>query len=164
MKNKKIFALLFVFLLAFPLGVFSSDFFLKSAPADKVQIQGGVIRLNESGPEIYSNQTHINLGLKEVHRNGDGNLVIIRELQDASFVSVNVMMDETLASKGVTCGVSGGGYQTIVYFYRYGQRINLNDPIQYNDIAGKYSNIFFTYTSVSNSLLAPSARTTTEVK
>lgn len=150
LKNKKIFMFLFVFLLAFPLGALSSNYILQKAPIEEMVLQGGVIRLQNSGPTILSNTTHVSVGLKNVSINEDGNLVIIRDLQNSSLVSVDVTLDEDLASRGITCGTSGGGYKTIILFYnKDGKKLDLNHTADYLQVSGPYANFFISYIGVN---------------
>ncbi len=150
LKNKKYLMLLFVFLIAFPMGVLSSAYILQKAPIEEMVLQGGVIRLQYSGPSILSNRSHVTVGLKNVEIDKNGNLVVYRDMQETTLISINVTLDEELSKRGITCGVSGGGYKTTILFYnREGKNLNLNDVNDYRQIAGPYSNFFINFVDIN---------------
>lgn len=151
LKNKKILMFLFVFLLAFPMGALSSHYLLYKAPIEEMVLQGGIIRLKLNGPSILINKTHIPVGLSSVEIDINGNLVITRDAQTSSLVSIDVSLDEDLTSRGISCGVSGGGYKTHIHFYnRDGEKLNLNNRKHYAQISGPYTNLFISYIGIQN--------------
>lgn len=149
--NRKILLFLVLSLLAFPVAALSSNYILQKAPIQEMILEGGVIRLDYDGPFILSNKTHIAVGLNNLYIDERGDLVIIRDAENASLVSIDVTLDEDLAGRGISCGVSGGGFKTIVVFYnKDGQKLDLNNFSEYSQIAGPYANIFVSFIAINN--------------
>lgn len=93
-------------------------------------------------PRIYTNAAHYCVGVDSVSVNGDGWLVI-HGSHTEPLMDIQVQEDETLASRGIHCGPSGGGIRTVIECYDSQQR-----PIKarYTHMYGPGSNLFIKWT------------------
>lgn len=107
------------------------------------EITGGVIRLDKSEVYLHTNATHISVGIERVYIEKSSGALIIEKDYGNPVVSTMVTVDEELASKGVTVGLSGGGRVSKVYFFQHGKRLNLAKRGDYNKISSSTSNIWF---------------------
>lgn len=105
-------------------------------------VTGCAIRFTSSGPEIHENSTHVCNGASSVRVQADGDLEI-RQTSGAPVVSVTVEEDETLSTRGIVAGPSGGTGTTIVRFFatRSEQPVRADSPA----LQSPYSNIWVTW-------------------
>ncbi|WP_298328565.1 hypothetical protein [Haloactinopolyspora sp.] len=106
------------------------------------QVTGCAIRFTSSGPEIHENASHRCTGASSVRVQADGDLEI-RQTSGAPIVSVTVEEDETLSTRGIVAGPSGGTGTTIVRFFatRSKQAVRADSPA----LQGAQSNIWVTW-------------------
>lgn len=151
MKNKLLVALTTVSLLT--AGVTTTYAFTayqkESIKLDQgLTISGGVIRIDPTqGVYLHTNDTHHSRGIKAVGIDTrTGGIKITRDSTDA-IISVSADADETLADRNIVTGVSGGGVTTIVMLYQDGERLDLNDPVDFKKVAGTTSNFWIQWIS-----------------
>ncbi len=108
-------------------------------------VEGCVIRLYSTGPEVHENATHDCRGVAAVSKDGAGDLLIVHSVQGA-VVTMVAAPDEALAQRQVVCGPSGGPVFTIVKCYKNGQHVS----IMSSAVASPYANIWFGRTVIPN--------------
>ena len=119
-----------------------STYQLPQSASNNVKITGGVIRIDPKGVYLHTNSTHHSIGIKSVYIDkNDGSLVVVSE-KGNPVVTTSVTPDETIAKKGITVGLSGGGKYSKVFFYKNGKQLKLNSK-QFNEVASPTSNIWF---------------------
>lgn len=103
-----------------------------ASPENPASIRGCVVRfdtLSSSGksvvPRIHANSTHICVGVTSVAVDWQtGDLLVRNDGGPGKIVSLSVSTDETLTTRGITCGGSGGGISTRIRCYgRDGKRV-----------------------------------------
>lgn len=110
------------------------------------EIAGGVIRLDPvEGVYLHTNSSHHSIGIKQVYIDSSDGSLVIEKYPDASnaVVTTAVTPDETLAARGITVGLSGGGTISKVFFYKNGTKLLLHGPNGYDAVASATSNIWF---------------------
>jgi hypothetical protein len=91
-------------------------------------------------PRIHEDASHICVGVTAVALEANGDLRIENAGGPWKIVTVWVVLDESLAAQGLTCGVSGGGTVSIVRCYNpAGVRIRHDSLTMY----GPGNNIWF---------------------
>jgi hypothetical protein len=108
---------------------------------------GGCIRFYNAGPEWHINTAHSTVGFKTSEQpviEPDGDLTVTINGPTKPVVALMAVPDETLTTKGITAGGSGGvGHVTIRFFHHgLGRQLNLADPADYKLIRGEYSNLW----------------------
>lgn len=79
-------------------------------------VTGCVIRFTSEGPRIHENATHVCNGASSIRVQADGDLEI-KQTSGAPIVSVTVDEDETLSTRGILAGASGGVGTTVVKLF-----------------------------------------------
>lgn len=112
-------------------------------PTSSLLIGGGVVRIDPTeGVYLHTNETHHSVGIESVYINSGGDLEIKR-YSGSKVVSTSVTPDETIARLGITFGLSGGGTRSVLHAYnRQGQRLNLNNPEHFAQVASPTANLW----------------------
>lgn len=112
---------------------------------------GGCIRFYNGGPEWHINDAHATVGFNTstppvVEDDGDLTISILSPTKPV--VALLAVPDETLTTKGITAGGSGGvGHVTIRFFdHHLGRQLNLADSDDYKRIRGQHSNLWIAVT------------------
>lgn len=113
-------------------------------------IVGGCIRFTDTGPQWHTNSAHVAEGMDtsvapEINAAGD---LVVKMQTSAPVVSATAALDETLAGREVTAGVSGGVSDCRIVFWKGATRLNLNLPGHYANLAGEWSNLWLTVVRV----------------
>ncbi len=109
--------------------------------ANAASVTGCAIRFTENGPAIHENATHSCTGAEPVRVvNGD---LEIKQKRGGPIVSVTVEEDETLSTRGIIGGPSGGTGTTIVRFFA--TRSNVPVDADSPALQGATSNIWLTW-------------------
>lgn len=110
--------------------------------------RGGVIRFTSAGPKLHVNPTHNSIGLipKSVSITYQGDLYVKMD-RLLPIVDANVTPDETLVTRDIKAGLSGGGDYFIIRFSDKNGRLNLRWPSHYKRIMGETSNVWVGITS-----------------
>lgn len=105
-------------------------------------VTGCAIRFTSDGPRIHENSAHVCDGATSVRVQADGDLEI-KQTSGAPIVSITVEEDETLSTRGIVAGPSGGTGTTIVRFFatRSEQPVRADSPA----LQGGYPNIWVTW-------------------
>lgn len=127
----------------------------KDAPisGEQAAISGGCIRLTANGPRWHENTRHNTVGVDtrvQPTINASGQIEF-KLAQTLDVVSLTVVGDETLASKGVWVGGSSGTGNVKITLRKNGGSVpfNLNRSKDYRQVQGDFSNIWFTVVSVA---------------
>jgi len=123
----------------------SSGYKLSQNESTNTNMNGGVIRLDPTkGVYIHVNDSHHSVGIENayIHKT-NGSLVIVKDNKNP-VVTTTVLPDETLAEKGITLGLSGGGKVSHIFFYKDGKQLKLHWPSHYKQVASATSNVWFT--------------------
>lgn len=114
------------------------------AAASDTEVAGCAIRFYTGGPEIHANRTHECPHVTGVRVTASGDLVIDRN-HTASIQSMTVSPDETLSTRGIIAGASGGASRTTIRFYdtHAGKRVRADDPV----LQGPRANVWVTWVS-----------------
>ena len=116
-------------------------------PGARQVIRGGVIRFTDSGPELHVNETHQSHGIlpNSVKINSSGDLEF-RLDKSLPVVTLWANADETLVSRGIAAGISGGGSLCVVRLHRadqpVGEKLDLRTVGHYGRVKGSTSNIW----------------------
>lgn len=112
---------------------------------EQINVIGGVIRLDpKKGVYILTDSAHHSVGLEKAYINKKtGALVVVQNARNP-VVTTSVDTDETLSGKGITVGLSGGGKESHILFYKDGKRLKLHYPSHYKQVASATSNLWFT--------------------
>lgn len=116
-------------------------------PGARQVIRGGVIRLTDTGPELHVNGTHQSHGIlpNSVKINASGDLEF-RLDKALPVVTLWANADETLVSRGIAAGISGGGSLCVVRLHRadqpVGEKLDLRTVGHYGRVKGSTSNIW----------------------
>lgn len=102
---------------------------------------GGCIRFTEDGPQIHHNDVHVTAGIRELSIDERGRLLILHSAPGA-IITMFANADETLVSRGISFGCSGGVGKTIVQAADRDGPLNLRKAADYKRVAGPYSNIW----------------------
>lgn len=126
------------------------DFMGSRNSETKTAWTGGVIRFDSRWgyPRVHTNSAHISVGIKDVSINDRGELVVKHE--GGPVVTMFASPDETLTTKGISVGLSGGGGLTKARFYdsRIGRQLDLSDGGDWLRIYGRYSNLWIGWLTV----------------
>ncbi|MGQ0837414.1 hypothetical protein [Actinokineospora sp.] len=111
------------------------------APSAVTTVTGCAIRFTADGPQIHENSTHACTGAKSVQVLANGDLEIT-QTRYAPIVSMTVEEDETLSTRGILAGPSGGAGRTVVRFFATRSEV----PVRADSPAlqGELSNIWVT--------------------
>ena len=116
-------------------------------PGARQVIRGGVIRFTDNGPELHVNGTHQSYGIlpNSVKINASGDLEF-RLDKSLPVVTLWANADETLVSRGIAAGISGGGSLCVVRLRRddmkTGEKLDLRTVGHYGRVKGSTSNIW----------------------
>jgi hypothetical protein len=117
---KKMFIITLLLILVFAYSNISADLTEYSEVA-------GTIRNTGSGWSTISNSAHAPMNITGVETTND-KIIIRHSIKATKVVTFIVTPDETMASEGVTVGISGGLDYSYIYLYgRNGNRINPNN-------------------------------------
>lgn len=114
--------------------------------------RGCCIRFDEDGPYLHTNSTHQSVGIipSSLKITSIGDLEFQLDIT-LPVITTSISEDETLTTRGIAGGLSGGGGLCIVRFRQEGMGHNsklwLKDPAHYAEIAGSTSNIWVGITS-----------------
>lgn len=116
--------------------------------ADGTTFSGGVIRIDPSkGVYLHTNDTHHSRGIKSVRIDSKtGGIRVTRDKMDA-IISVSADADETLSERKIVAGISGGGVTTIIFLYKDGRKLNLNNKNDYKLVASPSANLWVQWIS-----------------
>jgi hypothetical protein len=115
-----------------------------SLTQEDIQISGAVIRLEPEGVSILDNTSHTPVGVAAAYINPVcGCLTVERDTTINNVITTSVTVDETLARLDIEIGLSGGGLVSNIYFYKDGQRLYVNNPAVYAELATSVTNIWF---------------------
>lgn len=106
-------------------------------------ILGACVRLYDTGPELHTNPAHVALDVASVHVGPDDGFLWIVHASSAPVVAILCSPDETLTSRGITAGASGGTNYSRVRFAEHGVPLDLRDPAHYAKVAGSSSNLWY---------------------
>lgn len=118
-------AFLFLFLSA---GVTSSD----GVP---LETAGGVLRWGTAPHWVIYGNGHIHRGITSVTCNAQGRLIVGLDVGSGQVGFGAVTVDEHLAAKGITVGVSGSKDHLTLFFYRLGRQLSCASHIFQNKLA-----------------------------
>lgn len=106
-------------------------------------VTGCAIRFTVKGPHLHENSAHECNGASAVSVNAAGELVIKQTVGGPPVVSMTIDEDETLATRGIVAGGSGGTGTTRVRFFntRSGQSVRADSPT----LQGDFANIWVTW-------------------
>ena len=76
--------------------------------------------------------------------------LVFRLTGSAPVVSAFATADETLVSRGIAAGISGGVSDCVVRFAKNGRRLYLDRPADYAELVGPYANLWVTVASLSH--------------
>lgn len=111
------------------------------------EITGGVIRIDpDRGVYLLTDSSHHSIGIKDVYIDETSGALVVEKYEDVenTVVTTAVTADETLARKGITVGLSGGGKISKVFFYNEnGTQLKLHGPIGFETVASPTANIWF---------------------
>ena len=112
---------------------------------------GGCIRFGADGPYWHENDVHVTIGvLKDTLRIEGKDLCFeLDPAHHAPVVGMGTWPDETLASRGIIAGPSGGTRHMRITMHRAGSRLDLSNPTDYAHIQGDYSNLWFAVHSLA---------------
>jgi hypothetical protein len=123
------------------------------ATSDADTVQGGcVVRFEDGRPRIHANPSHRCVGVKSVGVTSTGRLrVELSDEQRGSVVNAQADPDETLTSRGIILGTSGGVSYFEHQFYdsRLNRPLNLNWTTDRGRVAGANSNVWLTWTKTA---------------
>ncbi|HEY6739820.1 MAG TPA: hypothetical protein VI076_13325 [Actinopolymorphaceae bacterium] len=129
-------------------GAAAENYLREAHHNNKIAIRGCVIRFDERDdagktvPRIHANPSHYCVGVSSIAVNPDNGDLEVRSATKGPIVSLAVSPDETLTSRGISCGGSGGGGITrIRCFDRDGVRLRADGP----ELYGTYSNLWLTW-------------------
>lgn len=119
-------------------------------PGGDTVISGCVIRFNPDRtgqPEIHSNNSHLCAGVTKVGIAKNGRLRVIQSTAPAvknPIIFAVCQHDETLTSRGIICGPTGGTNHTEFQFYdtKLNRPLNLKKRADRLRLAGKSSNVW----------------------
>ena len=123
-----------------------------TAPAQpQTMMRGGCLRFYAGGPQWHTNDTHRLVGIRpeSLHITTGGDLSFTLT-PNAPVISAFATPDETLVSRGIDAGISGGVSECIVRFAKNGKRLYLNRSGDYAHLVGDLANLWVTITSVAN--------------
>lgn len=107
---------------------------------------GGCIRFSDATPTWHVNTAHSTVGvdLASLHVNELGMVQFDLTPPKLPVVAAIAVPDESLASRGIVCGVSGGVEGCRIQFHQAGfGDLDLNDPAHYARIRSSGSNVWF---------------------
>lgn len=108
-----------------------------------------VLRIDpDEGIYIHANSSHAAIGIERTWVDGDGQLVV-DHAQLGPVVAILCSPDETLVSRGIDVGGSGGGRQTRLRFSRGTQRLRLNVSADLALIESTVSNVWLAVLQVN---------------
>lgn len=112
---------------------------VQSANGPEVTVRGCPIRFDGTTgqPYIHTNNWHACPGVQRVYLE-NGNLVVEADFTGQIIAAV-ASPDETLASRGVTAGITGGGPKSTLWFAINGTRVRLPDKRIYE---GGWANVW----------------------
>lgn len=100
-------------------------------------------RSGNTRARIHANSAHYCVGVQGVSVNCTSGALVLKVHTVGPIVSIAVSPDETLVSRGISCGASGGMGTISIYCYdRYG-RVKAYSSKMY----GAYSNLWVGWTS-----------------
>ncbi len=114
---------------------------------DDLRISGGAIRIDPNGVYIIHDSAHHPVGIESVYVDEKSGVLVIVKDNNNPAVTTSADPDETLAKKGVTVGLSGGGRISNITFYKNGRKLYLNRAVDYKQASDKMANIWFTTVS-----------------
>jgi hypothetical protein len=136
-------------LLAGTAGAVGSAYMYAPSVDNPIATSGCVIRFDEktragnTRPTIHANSTHFCIGVTSVSAAYPSGDLVIKMNSVGPIVNIALSPDETLVSRGIDCGASGGiGTVTIKCYDRFG-RVKAYSPKMY----AKTSNLWFGATS-----------------
>ena len=100
---------------------------------------GGIIRFGPDGIYIHENETHDSVGIRSISIDEKGRIVVYHSAP-GSIVTMSANADETLVTRGITLGCSGGGGRTVIVVARFGRALDLNKSDDYKLVSGSYCN------------------------
>lgn len=132
-------------MLAVLVAVARAETYIRAASANNpTAISGCVIRFDErtsSGntrPRIHANGSHFCLGIQRVYAEYPSGDLVVEQDAVGPVVFIAVSPDETLTSRDIECGPSGGAGVIRIRCYRDGNRVKAYSSAMY----GHYSNIW----------------------
>lgn len=103
---------------------------------------GGCIRFAEAGPRWHQNPSHVTVGIDvDSLRISGGDLWFTLRPPHLPVVAAIATADETLITRGISAGVSGGYDRCMVRFHRAGDgRLDLGT--HYRHLVGRTANLW----------------------
>lgn len=130
-----------------PVKAFANQYMVGARPAGNMLFSGCVIRFSDPDgwPSIHANGAHMSAGVSGVEVASNGRLRVWQTLKDPARYPVLfafVQTDETLSSRGIMAGASGGTGDTEYVFYdtRLGRALDLTQRSDRMRLQGKNSN------------------------
>lgn len=102
----------------------------------------GVVRLLSTGPEILHDGNHVSNGIQSTEINGSTGYLDVHHDGTLPVGIVQVTVDETLASRGIICGASGGASTVRIRFWENGAVLDPRASSDYDKLSGSSSNIW----------------------
>ena len=113
---------------------------MKSNPVPTVAT-GGCIRFTNDGPQVHHNDTHTSSGIREVSINDQGRIEILHT-SPGPIITMSANADETLVSRGIAFGCSGGVGRTLLIAAANGKRLDLSQDDHYALLRGTAANVW----------------------
>lgn len=124
----------------------AANFISGPVSGGKSEVSGCVIRFSDANamPSIYANSTHQCAGVESVTVDASGALAIYQPPTKNPILFAVAQVDETLASRGIIVGPSGGNNRTRYYFYdtKLDRKLNLRKKSDRMRLQGKTSNLW----------------------
>ena len=116
----------------------------------RVVHSGGVIRFNSRWgyPRLHTNASYESVGIRRVSVHPDTGNLLVEHDAPGPVVSVQCTADETLISRGVRFGPSGGGGRTSIQVYseREGRYLDLRNGADWSThVYGQLSNLWVAF-------------------
>ena len=106
-------------------------------------ILGACIRLYSTGPELHVNNAHVAWGIASTFVGPDDGYLWIMHATSDPVIAILCSPDETLTSRDITTGASGGTGWSRIRFAQHGVALDLRVASDYAKIAGAYSNLWY---------------------
>lgn len=135
---------------------YANAYMRDAVPGSDVKFSGCVVRFSnpDGTPSIHANGAHISAGVQSVYINRHGELQVVQTVSGPAenpIIFAFCQPDETLSTRGIIAGASGGTGSTRFRFYdtKLGRQLDLTN---YNDrmrMQGKNSNIWLGWVHTS---------------
>lgn len=128
-------------------GAQAASYIFPALRGDQVVVSGCVLRFDtpDGTPRIHANYSHHCAGVEKVFINGNGDIEVKQSLTNANAVIFAfAQADETLVTRGIQVGASGGITKTVFRLYdgKLGRKLNLRSASDRKRVQGNSSNLW----------------------